>query len=184
MKTNTKVLRIACVFIFCSLLVFLNVDTSFAKTDSISTYVAKEKTPSSVVPKTEYEQCLITAMQVQVDSSQNFTVFEHTTNSCGVKFTETTRITTYLTDCPSQASGTNYYSVSLGDRQTASISPAFTGGCVLCKDNKPVAFPPFHVRITAYAYGTIAGGKVQATSNSSVSTISLSNNPHPYEPPC
>lgn len=140
--------------------------------------------PNSLPP----QQCLIVAVQSKVDSSQTYDVTAHATNTCGFKFTVSIRINSQLTNCPPFSSASAPFSVALGDNQTAAVNTGFQGGCVVCTDHVPTAFPSFTVRVTAFAFGTVStpSGNFQATSNTAaaVPDLTLSNNPHPFVPPC
>jgi hypothetical protein len=137
-------------------------------------------------PTLEYDQCLITALQGSVESSQTFTPHMHITNTCGVPFSVSIRVNTQMTNCPPFSETSRTVSVLLGDQQTASASPGFTAGCVGCTDGVPLFFPPFDVKITVLAFGSLTIGPTttQASSNISVTAVHLSNDPHPYVPPC
>ncbi len=160
--------------------VFFASSSVFAAPHSSSPYVP----PPHALPP---QQCLVVAFQIQNITSQTFTVVAHTTNSCGFTFDVTTRINNAITDCLPFPSSSNPFTVTLRDRQTAAISVNVQGGCVVCTNHVPTAFPPFTVRVTAFAFGTVhtRGGNFQASSNNAgPANVRLSNNPHPFVPPC
>ncbi len=143
----------------------------------------QKSTPPVVVPYIETDQCLVTHIQGTVTGSNSFTAVTHTYNGCGVTFAITTRLYVYV-NCPPNPNATYYRTLTFGNGQTAQISwGPFGAGCVECVNHVPVAYPPFTVNLTAYAYGTI-NRYVNAVSNYSSATVSLSNNPPTVKPPC
>ncbi len=140
--------------------------------------------PKSLPP----QQCLIVAAQATNVGSQTFDIVVQTSNTCGFTFNVTTRVNTNYTDCAPFPNQSTPVSAQLKDQQTAAFALGFQGGCVICTDGVPTAFPDFHIHITVFAFGTVSTpiGTFQASSNNFTISpdVRLSNNPHPFVPPC
>src|SRR5579884_3757111 len=105
-----KVIRVVLVLMFTITTFLFAAFPAFA--DSLPNANAFPSLHSAPPQSTGPDQCLITALQVNIDSSQEFTAIGHVTNACGVTVNVSSiRINAQTTDCPPFPTNNSTFSV-------------------------------------------------------------------------